>query len=285
MGQFARSVPTPKDSGVTSVAISPLDGRVVAAVGYSLLESVGLERKLDLDSPLQGSLDKMVRLWDARTGQLLERFDGHKDSVYSVAFSSDGKSIVSGSLDKTLKIWDISPPVLSYLAATAHIDLTEDGHPPDSFPRFEAVVTTTCRHTFSGHKDFVLSVAYGAVFPSLPPQSEDECREWVVSGSKDRSVTFWDARGPRGRDPATVTQFMLQGHKNSGGFEVGWSHWGRASGINRITFLMYNPQSSPSLFLPSAACLQLARATGARGYGATRSARKPPNTTTTPIEN
>ncbi len=33
MGQFARSQPTPKDSGVTSVAISPLDGRVVAAVG------------------------------------------------------------------------------------------------------------------------------------------------------------------------------------------------------------------------------------------------------------
>jgi glucose repression regulatory protein TUP1 len=137
----------------------------------------------------------MVRLWDARTGQLLERFDGHKDSVYSVAFSSDGKSIVSGSLDKTLKIWDISPPVLSYLAATAHIDLSEDGQPPDSFPRFEALVTTTCRHTFAGHKDFVLSVAYGAVFPSLPPQSEDECREWVVSGSKDRTVTFWDARG------------------------------------------------------------------------------------------
>jgi glucose repression regulatory protein TUP1 len=44
---------------------------------------------------MQGSLDKMVRVWDIRTGQLLERFEGHKDSVYSVAFSPDGRSIVS----------------------------------------------------------------------------------------------------------------------------------------------------------------------------------------------
>ena len=32
---------------------------------------------------------------------------------------------------------------------------------------------------------------------------------WIVSGSKDRSVQFWDSKS------ATV-QCMLQGHKNSG---------------------------------------------------------------------
>lgn len=33
--------------------------------------------------------------------------------------------------------------------------------------------------------------------------------KWVVSGSKDRGVQFWD--------PNTMqVQFMLQGHKNSG---------------------------------------------------------------------
>lgn len=38
----------------------------------------------------QGSLDRIVRLWDAQTGYFLERYEGHLDSVYSVAFSPDG---------------------------------------------------------------------------------------------------------------------------------------------------------------------------------------------------
>ena len=33
---------------------------------------------------------------------------GHSHSVNSVAYSPDGKHIVSGSSDKTLKIWDSS---------------------------------------------------------------------------------------------------------------------------------------------------------------------------------
>ena len=37
------------------------------------------------------------------------------DAIFSVAFSPDGKSIVSGSLDETLKVWDAggpAPPIL-----------------------------------------------------------------------------------------------------------------------------------------------------------------------------
>lgn len=58
-----------------------------------------------------GSLDKSVRVWDTRTGMLVERLDGkvegHEDSVYSVAFAPDGRSLVSGSLDKTIKMWEL----------------------------------------------------------------------------------------------------------------------------------------------------------------------------------
>lgn len=46
-------------------------------------------------------------------------------------------------------------------------------------------------------QDFVLSVA-------LTPDGE-----WVLSGSKDRGVQFWNPR-------TGETQLMLQGHKNSG---------------------------------------------------------------------
>ena len=35
-----------------------------------------------------------------------EKQSAHSGPVYSVAFSPDGKTIVSGSYDKTLKVWD-----------------------------------------------------------------------------------------------------------------------------------------------------------------------------------
>src|SRR5579862_7541801 len=127
-----------------------------------------------------GSLDRAVRVWDTEKGQLVERLEGHKDSVYSVAFSPTGLELLSGSLDKTIKLWELSAP------------RSQPGMMHSGAPR-----SGVCKTTFVGHKDFVLSVA-------LSPDGK-----WVVSGSKDRGVQFWN---PIDGQP----QFMLQGHKNSG---------------------------------------------------------------------
>jgi len=129
-----------------------------------------------------GSLDTVVRIWDVRTGLLIERLRGHKDSVYSVAFTPDGKGLVSGSLDKTLKYWDVSGLVGKRKEPAAN------GKKDDR--------SSQCTMNFVGHTDYVLSVAV----------SHDG--QWVVSGSKDRGVQFWDSH-------SAMTQCMLQGHKNS----------------------------------------------------------------------
>jgi glucose repression regulatory protein TUP1 len=60
-----------------------------------------------------GSLDNSVMIWDFSNGTLVKRLDGadgHRNSVYSVAFSPDGKSLISGSWDKTIKMWDLTTP-------------------------------------------------------------------------------------------------------------------------------------------------------------------------------
>ena len=149
------------EDGVTTVAVSPGDGKFIAA----------------------GSLDRAVRVWDSDTGFLVERLDsenelgtGHKDSVYSVVFTRDGNGVVSGSLDRSVKLWN--------LRNVNHNNA--DGKPTSG----------TCEVTYTGHKDFVLSVA----------TTEDD--EYILSGSKDRGVLFWDKVSGN-------PLLMLQGHRNS----------------------------------------------------------------------
>jgi WD40 repeat protein len=48
-----------------------------------------------------------IRLWNAQSGaHITSPLKGHFCTVYSVAFSPDGKKIISGSLDKTFHLWD-----------------------------------------------------------------------------------------------------------------------------------------------------------------------------------
>lgn len=48
-----------------------------------------------------------MRLWDRDTGEQIRIFEGHTNDVSSVAFSPDGKNILSGSRDGNVKMWDI----------------------------------------------------------------------------------------------------------------------------------------------------------------------------------
>jgi len=173
------------DAGITSVAFSP-DGQFVAA----------------------SSLDTTVYIWDVATSHLVERLQGHTDSVSSIAFTPDGKGLVSGSLHKALKFWDISGLVMAGSSTDGNATMsgmkTEGGSTasPGGMTTHGAVVkrdggeTSPCTMTITGHKGDVLSVAV----------SHDG--QWAVSGSKDSSIQFWDAK-------SAAAHCELLGHKSS----------------------------------------------------------------------
>ncbi len=48
-----------------------------------------------------------VSLWDAETGKELGKLEGHSNWVVSLAFSPDGRFLVSGSGDSTARIWSV----------------------------------------------------------------------------------------------------------------------------------------------------------------------------------
>jgi hypothetical protein len=55
-----------------------------------------------------GNNDSLPRLWDVKTGKMLQQLNGHNGgAVYSVAISPDGKLGASGGSDNSIRIWDL----------------------------------------------------------------------------------------------------------------------------------------------------------------------------------
>lgn len=51
--------------------------------------------------------ERLIKLWDVESGELVSIFKGHMHAVNCAAFSYDGEQIVSCSADKTIRVWEV----------------------------------------------------------------------------------------------------------------------------------------------------------------------------------
>jgi WD40 repeat protein/serine/threonine protein kinase len=76
-----------RDFGLAALDLSP-DGKI-------LVSSSGFE-------------DTTIRIWDAATGQQLDRLEGHTAWVCKLVFSNDGRHLISAASDQSIRFWDTS---------------------------------------------------------------------------------------------------------------------------------------------------------------------------------
>ncbi|KAI5122232.1 hypothetical protein M0805_007099 [Coniferiporia weirii] len=114
---------------------------------------------------------------------------GHSGSVVSVAYSPDGRHIVSGSSDRTLRVWDAHTAVglTGYLSEVNSVAYCPDGRyivsgsDTMTLRIWDTQTGKPVGEPLRGHKGYVQSVAYS-------PDGRH-----IVSGSDDRTLRIWDA--------------------------------------------------------------------------------------------
>ncbi|KAF6742239.1 WD40-repeat-containing domain protein [Ephemerocybe angulata] len=146
-----------------------------------------------------------VHLWDAVKGVVRNVLKGHSSAVTSLAFSGDGKWIVSGSKDKTLRVWKVVEGVLfrvlkGHSGWVRSVAFSGDGSrvasgSVDMTVRVWDTLKGTETGVLKGHCGDITSVAL----------TRDGAR--IASGSADKTVRVWDGR-------TGIAIHVLEGHSS-----------------------------------------------------------------------
>jgi len=173
-----------------------LEWNLTTGKAYPPLEHLATIWSVDVSPDNQkvasASADKTAKIWDRKTGAILQNLTDHQDQVYTVVFSPDGQLLVTASQDKTIKIWKVETGELLN-TLTGHLDgvrslaISSDGKiivsgSLDDTVKVWNLETGTLIHTLTGHSNDVLSVA-------ISPDNNI-----IASGSRDKTIKLWNLK-------------------------------------------------------------------------------------------
>ena len=175
-GKLLRTLEGPGGT-ISDTAVSP-DGRLIAYC-------------------TDGGTGEQVRLIDAYTFRARRALGSHREGVFEVVFSPDGRLLASGGRDHVIRLWDVSTgrlvrELIGHDDAVTALAFTRDGlrlasgsAERDNTVRVWNVRTGEVLHTLAGHDEWVTSVAFAPDGATL------------ASGGRDHKLIVWDARAGR----------------------------------------------------------------------------------------
>lgn len=137
------------------------------------------------------SFDNLIKVWDVKTGELVNTLIGHDDWVVSVAFSPDGRLLASGSYDRSIHIWDVNTgELLRRLSGHGQGITSVDFHPEgqvlvssgkDNAIMYWEVSTGALLNTVKGHYNYINAVKF------------EPTGKHVISAGGDKLIMIWES--------------------------------------------------------------------------------------------
>lgn len=139
---------------------------------------------------VSGGTEKVVRIWDPRTGSKTMKLRGHTDNIRALLLDPTGRFCLSGSSDSMIRLWDLGQQrcVHSYAVHTDSV--------------WALASTPSFSHVYSGGRDLSLYLTDLATRESLLLCTKEhpilqlalhDDSIWVAS--TDSSVDRWPAEG------------------------------------------------------------------------------------------
>ncbi|MBD2213644.1 WD40 repeat domain-containing protein [Nostoc linckia FACHB-104] len=210
---------------------------VVLATVVVVLETLPL---YDLNNSLRRLIENITGfVVTALLPQELKTLLGHDNSVLSVSFSPDGKTLASGSADNTIKLWNLDTgkgirTLNGHSDYVYSVSFSPDGKTLASGSRDKTIKLWNLEtgkeiRTLNGHSDYVLSVSFSPDGKTL------------ASGSDDNTIKLWNLN--TGQEIRT-----LKGHDGSV-LSVSFSPNGKtlASGSSDKTIKLWNLETGKEI--------------------------------------
>jgi len=182
-------------------------GKRVATIGDEL--DVAFDADVDdkMTRVALGGPQKMLRIYDTASGELLFDIKKHTDWIYAVAFSPDGVLIASGDRSAGLCVWEASTgrqflDLVEHKGAINAIAWRDDSNvfasaSDDGTVKLWDIVEGKAIKTITAHGGGVTSVKF------------DHQGRLVTSG-KDNRVKLWDAAGNLVRELPPMPEVVLE---------------------------------------------------------------------------